>query len=247
MTTPLLNIQDLHVRYGGIAALRGLDLTIHAGETVMVTGPNGAGKSTLMKAIAGLVKPRQGRIVFDGQLTTGRAPETVAASGFSLVPEGRQVFGSMTVLENLRIGTGLRRNALAVAADLEYLLDVFPLLRERAHGQAGLLSGGQQQMLVIARALMAAPRLLAIDEPSLGLAPRVTDQVYEALLRLRAERDLTLLIVEQSASRALLTGGRMVMLREGGIVLEGDPRQITAQQMQQAYFGYDATPAAMHA
>jgi len=246
MTTPLLSIQDLHVRYGGIAALRGLDLTIHAGETVMVTGPNGAGKSTLMKAIAGLVKPRQGRIVFDGQLTTGRAPETVAASGFSLVPEGRQVFGSMTVLENLRIGTGLRRNALAVAADLEYLLDVFPLLRERAHGQAGLLSGGQQQMLVIARALMAAPRLLAIDEPSLGLAPRVTDQVYEALLRLRAERDLTLLIVEQSASRALLTGGRMVMLREGGIVLEGDPRQITAQQMQQAYFGYDAAPAAMH-
>jgi len=247
MTTPLLSIQDLHVRYGGIVALRGLDLTIHAGETVMVTGPNGAGKSTLMKAIAGLVKPRQGRIVFDGQLTTGRAPETVAASGFSLVPEGRQVFGSMTVLENLRIGTGLRRNALAVAADLEYLLDVFPLLRERAHGQAGLLSGGQQQMLVIARALMAAPRLLAIDEPSLGLAPRVTDQVYEALLRLRAERDLTLLIVEQSASRALMTGGRMVMLREGGIVLEGDPRQITAQQMQQAYFGYDAAPAAMHA
>ncbi len=247
MTTPLLSIQNLHVRYGGIAALRGLDLTIHAGETVMVTGPNGAGKSTLMKAIAGLVKPRQGRIVFDGRLTTGRAPETVAASGFSLVPEGRQVFGSMTVLENLRIGTGLRRNALAVAADLEYLLDVFPLLRERAHGQAGLLSGGQQQMLVIARALMAAPRLLAIDEPSLGLAPRVTDQVYEALLRLRAERDLTLLIVEQSASRALLTGGRMVMLREGGIVLEGDPRQITAQQMQQAYFGYDAAPAAMHA
>ncbi len=247
MTTPLLSIQDLHVRYGGIAALRGLDLTIHAGETVMVTGPNGAGKSTLMKAIAGLVKPRQGRIVFDGQLTTGRAPETVAASGFSLVPEGRQVFGSMTVLENLRIGTGLRRNALAVAADLEYLLDVFPLLRDRAHGQAGLLSGGQQQMLVIARALMAAPRLLAIDEPSLGLAPRVTDQVYEALLRLRAERDLTLLIVEQSASRALMTGGRMVMLREGGIVLEGDPRQITAQQMQQAYFGYDAAPADMHA
>ena len=180
-------------------------------------------------------------------LAIGRAPETVAASGFSLVPEGRQVFGSMTVLENLRIGTGLRRNALAVAADLEYLLDVFPLLRERAHGQAGLLSGGQQQMLVIARALMAAPRLLAIDEPSLGLAPRVTDQVYEALLRLRAERDLTLLIVEQSASRALLTGGRMVMLREGGIVLEGDPHQITAQQMQQAYFGYDAAPAAMHA
>ena len=240
MSMPLLSIQDLHVRYGGIAALRGIHLAMHAGETVMVTGPNGAGKSTLMKTIAGLVRPRQGKIIFNGQLTSGHAPETVAASGFSLVPEGRQVFGSMTVLENLRIGTGMRRNAMAVAADLEYLLDVFPLLRERSNSQAGLLSGGQQQMLVIARALMAAPRLLAIDEPSLGLAPRVTDQVYEALLRLRAERDLTLLIVEQSASRALLTGGRMVMLREGGIVLEGDPRQISPERMQQAYFGYDA-------
>jgi branched-chain amino acid transport system ATP-binding protein len=241
MTAPqhLLEIRDLYVRYGGITALRDLNLTIEAGETVMVTGPNGAGKSTLMKAIAGLVKPQQGKIIFDGQLTTGRAPETVAASGFSLVPEGRQVFGSMTVLENLRIGTGMRRNRLAVAADLEYVMGVFPLLRERANGQAGLLSGGQQQMLVIARALMAAPRLLAIDEPSLGLAPRITDQVYESLLRLRDDRQISLLIVEQSASRALLTGGRMVMLREGSIVLEGDPRQITPQQMQQAYFGYD--------
>lgn len=236
----LLEIRDLSVRYGGITALRSLSLTVQAGETVMLTGPNGAGKSSLMKALAGLVKPQQGRIVFDGQLITGRAPETIAAGGFSMVPEGRQVFGAMTVLENLRVGTGLRRNKLAVAADLEYLMDVFPLLRERARTQAGLLSGGQQQMLVIARGLMAAPRLLAIDEPSLGLAPRVTDQVYEALLRLRSERELTLLIVEQSASRAVMTGGRMVMLREGGIVLEGDPRQLSARQMQQAYFGYEA-------
>lgn len=234
----LLDIHDLTVRYGGITALRGLSLSLRAGEIVMVTGPNGAGKSTLMKAIAGLVKPQQGRVIFDGQLITGRAPETIAAAGFSMVPEGRQVFGAMTVLENLRVGTGMRRNRLAVEADLDYVLEVFPLLRERAHTQAGLLSGGQQQMLVIGRGLMAAPRLLVIDEPSLGLAPRITDQVYEALLRLRAERALTLLIVEQSASRAVLTGGRMVMLREGRVVLEGDPRQLTAAQMQQAYFGY---------
>jgi branched-chain amino acid transport system ATP-binding protein len=235
----LLEIHDLSVNYGGIAALRGLSLSLMQGETLMVTGPNGAGKSTLMKTIAGLVKPRQGKVIFDGQLITGRAPETIAAVGISMVPEGRQVFEAMTVLDNLRVGTGMRRNKLAVAADLDYVMDVFPLLRERAQSQAGLLSGGQQQMLVIARGLMTAPRLLVIDEPSLGLAPRVTDQVYEALMRLRVERDLTLLIVEQSASRAVMTGGRMVMLREGNVVLEGDPRQLSAQQMQQAYFGYE--------
>lgn len=240
----LLEIHDLGVNYGGIAALRGLSLSLMKGETLMVTGPNGAGKSTLMKTIAGLVKPRQGKVIFDGQLITGRAPETIAAVGVSMVPEGRQVFEAMTVLDNLRVGTGMRRNKLAVAADLDYVMDVFPLLRERAQSQAGLLSGGQQQMLVIARGLMAAPRLLVIDEPSLGLAPRVTDQVYEALMRLRAERDLTLLIVEQSASRAVMTGGRMVMLREGRIVLEGDPRQLSAKQMQHAYFGYEDDLAA---
>jgi branched-chain amino acid transport system ATP-binding protein len=239
----LLEIHDLNVRYGGITALHKLSLTIKAGETVMVTGPNGAGKSTLLKTIAGLVKPQHGSVVLDGQLITGRAPETIAAVGFSMVPEGRQVFNSLSVLENLRVGTGMRRNKLAVAADLDYVMDVFPVLRDRAHSQAGMLSGGQQQMLVIGRGLMAAPRLLVIDEPSLGLAPLVTDQVYEALLRLRTERDLTLLIVEQSASRAVMTGGRMVMLREGRIVLEGDPCQLTAHQMQQAYFGYEDEPA----
>ena len=239
----LLEIHDLNVRYGGITALHKLSLTIKAGETVMVTGPNGAGKSTLLKTIAGLVKPQHGSVVFDGQLITGCAPETIAAAGFSMVPEGRQVFNSLTVLENLRVGTGMRRNKLAVAADLDYVMDVFPVLGERALSQAGMLSGGQQQMLVIGRGLMAAPRLLVIDEPSLGLAPLVTDQVYEALMRLRAERDLTLLIVEQSASRAVMTGGRMLMLREGRIVLEGDPRELTAHQMQQAYFGYEDEPA----
>ena len=238
--TCLLEIRDLQVRYGGIAALRGLDLVLEAGETLMITGPNGAGKSTLMKAIAGLVKPGAGRIVFDGHLVTGRAPETIAALGFSMVPEGRQVFGSMTVLENLRIGTGMRRDRLAVAADLEYVMDLFPMLRDRVHAQAGLLSGGQQQMLAIARGLMAGPRLLAIDEPSLGLAPNVTDQVYEALMRLRRDRELSLLIVEQSSTRAVMTGARMLMLREGRAVLEGDPRALSAEAMRQAYFGLEA-------
>ena len=240
--TCLLEIRDLQVRYGGIAALRGLDLVLEAGETLLITGPNGAGKSTLMKAIAGLVKPGEGRIVFDGHVVTGRAPETIAALGFSMVPEGRQVFGSMTVMENLRIGTGMRRDRLAVAADLEYVMDLFPMLRDRVHAQAGLLSGGQQQMLVIARGLMAGPRLLAIDEPSLGLAPNVTDQVYEALMRLRRDRELSLLIVEQSSTRAVMTGARMLMLREGRAVLEGDPRALSVEAMRQAYFGLEAAP-----
>ena len=238
--TPLLRVDNLEVRYGGIRALRDVSLTLEAGEIVIVTGPNGAGKSTLMNSLAGLVKPQGGSIRLDGQDITRLAPERIARLGLSMVPEGRHVFGSMTVLENLRIGLGARADARSVPLDLDYVMDLFPLLRERSHAQAGLLSGGQQQMLVIARGLMTAPRLLAIDEPSLGLAPRITDQVYEALLRLQRERALTLLIVEQSATRAALVGARMLMLREGRVVLSGDPRSMSAQEIARAYFGFDA-------
>jgi branched-chain amino acid transport system ATP-binding protein len=239
-SVPLLRVENLEVRYGGIRALRGLSLTLEAGEIVIVTGPNGAGKSTLMNSLAGLVKPQGGSILLDGVDITRHAPERIARLGLSMVPEGRHVFGSMTVLENLRIGLGARADAKSAPLDLDYVMDLFPLLRERSHSQAGLLSGGQQQMLVIARGLMTAPRLLAIDEPSLGLAPRITDQVYEALLRLQRERALTLLIVEQSATRAALVGTRMLMLREGRVVLSGDPRSISAQEIERAYFGFDA-------
>ena len=236
----LLQVDNLEVRYGGIRALRGLSLTLEAGEIVIVTGPKGAGKSTLMNSLAGLVKPQGGSIRLDGEDITRHAPERIARLGLSMVPEGRHVFGSMTVLENLRIGLGARADASSAPMDLDYVMDLFPLLRERSQAQAGLLSGGQQQMLVIARGLMTAPRLLAIDEPSLGLAPRITDQVYEALLRLRRERALTLLIVEQSATRAALVGARMLMLREGRVVLSGDPRSMAAQDIERAYFGFDA-------
>lgn len=233
----ILDIQNLSVAYGGIQALRGLSLRMAEGETVMVTGPNGAGKSTLMKALAGVVKPGSGVIRLGGQDITGRAAERIAAAGLSMVPEGRQVFGGLSVLENLRVGCGLRRDRHAIEGDLQQLLDVFPVLRERAHSAAGLLSGGQQQMLVIARALMTAPRLLAIDEPSLGLAPKVTDQVYAALLDLQARRRLSLLIVEQSSARVVMTGARMVMVRGGQVVLEGLARQLAPQDIQSAYFG----------
>lgn len=227
----------MHVAYGGIKALKGIDLTVGRGETVMITGPNGAGKSTLMGALAGIVKPQQGRIEINGHVSSGVSAERIATMGLSMVPEGRHVFGSMSVLENLKIGAGLRHDKKKIADDLDHLFDVFPVLRERAFSQAGLLSGGQQQMLVIARALMTAPTLLAIDEPSLGLAPKITDQVYEALLKLQSERHLALLIVEQSSSRVIMTGARMVMLRSGKVVLQGQSREMNSELIQAAYFG----------
>lgn len=225
------------MRYGGVQALRGIDLQVAEGETVMVTGPNGAGKSTLMKALAGVVKPRAGHIKLGSQDVTGQSPERIATMGLSMVPEGRHVFGGMTVLENLRVAAGQRVDRGQVQADLDALLDVFPVLKERAHTAVGLLSGGQQQMLVIARGLMTAPTLLAIDEPSLGLAPKVTDQVYESLLRLQAQRQLSLLIVEQSSARVVMTGARMVMLRGGRVVLQGPVRTLDPAAIQAAYFG----------
>ena len=241
----LLEIDDLTVRYGQLAALRGVSIRLEEGETFFVTGPNGAGKSTLLKAVAGVVAPAGGRVRLMGRDVAGRPPEEIARLGFSMVPEGRQVFGQLTVEENLRLGAGMRRDRAAAAADLASVFEAFPMLAERRWGPAGLLSGGQQQMLVIARALMTAPRLVAIDEPSLGLAPLVIDQVYDLLLRLRAERGLALLVVEQSSTRAVMTGGRMALLRSGRVVLEGEARELgRGDALERAYFGYGEAPAA---
>jgi branched-chain amino acid transport system ATP-binding protein len=235
----LLAVDKITVRYGRLTALRGASLNITEGETLFVTGPNGAGKSTLLKAIAGVVTPQAGQINFDGRPIAGRAPEDIARMGFSLVPEGRHVFGGLTIEENLRLGAGMRADKDQVARDLEQVYEIFPMLRERKDKPAGVLSGGQQQMLVIGRALMAGPRLIAIDEPSLGLAPKVIDDVYGILLRLRDGRGLTLLIVEQSSTRAMLTGGRMILMRSGEVVLEGDARELVkSDALKEAYFGY---------
>jgi branched-chain amino acid transport system ATP-binding protein len=219
--------------------LRGITLTMAEGEVLFVSGPNGAGKSTLLNAIAGVVPAISGSIAIDGAEVTGAPPEQIARRGFSLVPEGRNVFGTLTIEENLNVGAGMRADKQQVARDLESVYHEFPMLAERRHAAAGMLSGGQQQMLVIGRALMAAPRLMAIDEPSLGLAPKIIDQVYEILVRLRAQRKLTLLIVEQSSTRAMMTGGRMILMRGGRIVLEGEAGDMVKdERLKQAYFGF---------
>lgn len=235
----LLEVQDVTVRYGQLTALRKANIALDEGETLFVTGPNGAGKSTLLKAIAGVVVPRAGEIRLDGRVISGRSPEEIARMGFSMVPEGREVFGGLTIEENLRLGTGMRTDKDQTERDLDQVYGVFPMLKERKDRHAGVLSGGQQQMLVIGRALMAGPRLIAIDEPSLGLAPKVIDDVYATLLKLRDQRGLTLLIVEQSATRAMLTGGRMILMRSGEVALAGDARELArGDTLKAAYFGY---------
>jgi branched-chain amino acid transport system ATP-binding protein len=235
----LLAVDDITVCYGRLTALRGVTLNITEGEILFVTGPNGAGKSTLLNAIAGVVPPVSGAITLDGTEVTAVPPETIARQGFSLVPEGRHVFGALTIEENLKVGTGMRADRHRIADDLEAVYREFPMLAERRHAAAGMLSGGQQQMLVIGRALMTSPRLMAIDEPSLGLAPRIIDQVYEILMQLRAQRKLTLLIVEQSSTRAMMTGGRMILMRGGRIVLEGEAGDLVKDaRLKQAYFGF---------
>lgn len=239
----VLALSDVTMRYGRLVAVRNVSFSMAEGEIVFITGPNGAGKSSLLRAIAGVTPPAGGRIDFGGHDITGRAPEDIARMGVSMVPEGRDVFGSLTIEENLLLGTGMharergwRTRALT---ELEVIYDTFPILRDRRHSQAGLLSGGQQQMLVIGRALMTNPRLVAIDEPSLGLAPNIIDQVYERLIGLRAKRGLTLLIVEQSSTRAMLVGGRMILMRGGDVMLDGDARTLgQSDALQAAYFGY---------
>lgn len=238
----LLSLTDVTIRYSRLTAVREVSFSVEEGEILFITGPNGAGKSSLLRAIAGVTHCASGKIVLEGTDITTEKPENIARMGFSMVPEGREVFGSLTIEENLMVGTGMHTGARRgrIGDELASVYDMFPILKERRNGQAGLLSGGQQQMLVIGRALMTQPRLIAIDEPSLGLAPNITDQVYERLIAMRAQRGLTLLIVEQSSTRAVMVGGRMILMRGGQIVLDGDARKLgNSEAIQAAYFGYE--------
>lgn len=233
-----LGVFDLAVRYGKLTAIADLSFTVAEGERVFISGPNGAGKSSLLSAIAGSVRAAHGRIEMDGTILSGLGPEAIARRGLSMVPEGRRIFPSLSVQENLMVGTGMRRDRSAVADDLETVFTAFPILRDRARSGAGALSGGQQQMLAIARALMTNPKVMLVDEPSLGLAPKVVDEVYDRLCQLQALRGLTLVIVEQSSARAARVGGRMLLMRGGKIVADGDARDFAARNLlTETYFG----------
>ncbi|MDQ0394390.1 branched-chain amino acid transport system ATP-binding protein [Labrys monachus] len=235
----LVEVDDIHVRYGDLVALRGVSLAVEEGEVVCIIGPNGAGKSTTLAAIAGGVTPEAGAIRIDGRSILGQRPEQIARLGLSLVPEGRHIFGTLTVDENLRIGGYIQRDRTAAKADLERLLELFPRLAERLHYPAGRLSGGEQQMLAVARAVMTRPRLLLVDEPSLGLAPKIIDQIYEILLDLRQRAKLTLLINEQSSNRILKHADRIYVLRGGSMQLEGRAADLQdGEAIRHAYFGF---------
>ncbi len=216
----MLEVKALEVAYGPIVALQGVDLTIAQGEVVTVIGANGAGKSTLLKAICGLLKPRAGKIIFEGQSIGGSRSSRLVQLGIALVPEGRHVFPKMTVRENLDLGAYYRRDTAQVRADLEAALDSFPILRERLSQYGGSLSGGQQQMLAIARALMSRPRLLMLDEPSLGLAPAIVQQLGRIIADLNRQ-GTTILLVEQNARMALRLADRGYVLVNGRVVQSG--------------------------
>ena len=241
----LVEVDGIHVRYGDLIALRGISLTVAEGEVVCIIGPNGAGKSTTLAAIAGGVTPHAGDIRVDSRSILGQRPERIARLGLSFVPEGRHIFGTLTVEENLRIGGDIRRDRSAAKADMARLLELFPRLAERLKYPASRLSGGEQQMLAVARAVMTRPRLLLVDEPSLGLAPKVIDQIYDILLDLRRRANLTLLINEQSSNRILKHADRIYVLRGGRLQLEGRAADLQdGEAIRHAYFGFGEGHAA---
>jgi branched-chain amino acid transport system ATP-binding protein len=238
MSAFLLEIRGLTVRYGGIQALHGVSLTVPEGNIVTLIGANGAGKSTALRAISGLVPASSGTIRFDGNEITGQPAHRIVAAGLAHVPEGRLVFPELTVKENLRMGAYLRRDRKGIAEDLEWVCEFFPRLRERLGQQAGTLSGGEQQMLAIGRALMGRPRCLMLDEPSLGIAPLLTETIFSRLVDLNRERGMTMLLVEQNASLALKVSHHAYVLESGRIHLEGSSAEIKSRpEVKAAYLG----------
>ena len=234
---PLLSLEDLHAAYGPVAAVRGLGLVVYPGELVCLIGANGAGKTSTLRAISGLLSPTRGRIVFDGRPIHGAEPHAILAAGIAHCPEGRRVFPSLTVRENLEMGAYVRRDRSAVGEDLERVSTHFPILAERRRQMAGTLSGGEQQMLAIARALMARPRLILFDEPSLGLAPTMVETTFAIIADIR-RRGTTVLMVEQNAYAALRMADRAYVMETGRIVLEGRARDLLDDDhVRRAYLG----------
>jgi branched-chain amino acid transport system ATP-binding protein len=223
----MLELNNIHARYGAITALRGVSIEVQEGELVALLGVNGAGKSTTLGCIAGVLRPWQGEIQFQGGSILGKTPEQIARLGISLVPEGRDIFPSLTVEENLRLGAYTRSEKSEYRRNLGEVFELFPVLKERFQQPGGTLSGGEQQQLAIARALMSSPRLLMLDEPSLGLAPVLVDQIFELIARLH-QRGVTILLVEQNVDRTLEIVDRAYVLSTGLIESQGTPQQLRA-------------------
>ncbi|MBK8136969.1 MAG: ABC transporter ATP-binding protein [Chloroflexi bacterium] len=219
VNTPLLQVKNIHSYYGNIHALHGISLDVHAGEIVTLIGSNGAGKSTTIRSISGIMHPREGEIFLDGQPIHHVPAHDLVARGIAQSPEGRRIFPRLTVVDNLHMGAFLRRDKAAIQQDLESVFVLFPRLKERVKQYAGTLSGGEQQMLAMGRALMARPRLLLLDEPSMGLAPVLVDQIFEIIVRINKEQGTTILLVEQNALMALEVAARGYVLQSGTIVL----------------------------
>jgi branched-chain amino acid transport system ATP-binding protein len=233
---PLLAVDGLTVGYGAVIAIRDVSLRVAGGEIVATLGPNGAGKTTLLRAIAGALKPQRGSVTFDGRPLTGLAPEDVVRRGVALVPEGRHVFPKLTVEENLVIGGAARKDRDELRVDAERLLTRFPILGERAKQLAGTLSGGEQQQLAIARALMSRPRMILLDEPSLGLGPIFVDRIFELIAELR-EQGTTVLVVEQNVHRALDVADRAYVLSVGSVVASGSTEHLMESELERSYLG----------
>jgi branched-chain amino acid transport system ATP-binding protein len=233
----LLRIDNLSVFYGSIQALRGVSLRVDQGEVVTIIGANGAGKSTTLRTVSGLLAPKQGTIEFDGERIDGWAPHRIVQRGLVQVPEGREIFANLTVEENLQIAGYIRTDRDGIRRDRDRALDLFPRVRERLRQQAGTLSGGEQQMLAIARALVARPRLLMLDEPSLGLAPQVVRSIFQVIGEINRE-GTTILLVEQNANMALHVAHRAYVIEVGRIRMEGPASQLAASdEVRKAYLG----------
>lgn len=233
----MLEIKDLHVSYGGIRALRGVSLNVPDGKIVTLIGANGAGKSTLMRTISGLVKAQSGSILWNGQELLGKPIDQIVASGIAMSPEGRRVFDDLTVLENLKIGAYLRKDKAETEKDLEWVYSLFPRLKERSWQSAGTLSGGEQQMLAVGRALMSKPKLLMLDEPSLGLAPIVVREIFD-IIRTVNQQGITVLLNEQNANMALKVADYAYVLETGTLTLSGTGAELlTNEQVKAAYLG----------
>ncbi len=234
----MLEVKDLSVRYGAIAALRGISLSVDEGKIVTLLGTNGAGKSTTLRAISGIVKASGGRIGFGGEDITNRPSHHIVGLGIVQSPEGRMIFSNLTVKENLEMGAYLRRDRAEISRDMEYVFDIFPRLKERVRQPGGTLSGGEQQMLAISRALMARPRLLMLDEPSLGIAPILVKTIFEKIVEINRALGMTILLVEQNAHLALKIAHRAYVMETGRIVIDGNAADIaTNEEVRKAYLG----------